>query len=139
MASTVASTVAPTTVSTAGPYGVNNNPATTQASVTYEPHCNFTIKLLNEGAYTARMRVSYKIDGVQQPLWTSPNLPIIGNRAEVTIPWYSTDILVSLERLGFNWAGIVQDTGIDSAHWCNKCYKVWGDVSNPKWDYNDCS
>jgi hypothetical protein len=106
--------------------------------VTHIPHCNFTIKLLNEGAYTARMRVGYKIDGVQQPLWTSANLPIIGNSDQVTIPWYSTDIIVSLERMGFNWAGIKQDTHINSINWCNKCYKVWNDVSNPKWDYMDC-
>ena len=84
------------------------------------------------------MRVSYKVDGVQQPLWTSKNLPIIGDTAEVVIPWYSTDIVVSLERLGFNWAGIVQDTGINSVNWCNKCYKVWNDVSNPRWDYISC-
>lgn len=139
---TTASTIATfpstaATTSTAGPYGINT--ATTQRTLTHEPHCNFTIRILNDGAFTARMRVGYVIDGVQQPLWTSANLPIIGNTAEVTIPWYSTDIVVSLERLGFNWAGIVQDTGINSNNWCTKCYKVWGDVSNPKWDYTDCA
>ena len=84
------------------------------------------------------MRVSYAIDGVNQPIWVSKSLPFIGNTAFVILPWYSTDIVVSLERLGFNWAGIVSDTGINSKNWCNKCYKVWGDVSNPKWDYVEC-
>lgn len=114
------------------------NEAAVEGQVTHIPHCNFTIKLQNDGAYTARMRVGYKIDGVTQPLWTSSNLPIIGDTAAVTIPWYSTDIVVSLERMGFNWAGIKQDTHINSINWCNKCYKVWNDVSNPKWDYMIC-
>ena len=84
------------------------------------------------------MRVSYKIDGVQQPLYTSQSLPTIGSAASVTIPWYSTDLIVSLERLGFNWAGIYQDTAINSLNWCTKCYKVWNVVTDPKWDYMEC-
>lgn len=130
---TTTATATTTATTTVGPYNIQTN-----APVTHEPRCNYTISLLNDGAYTARMRVSYKIDGVQQPLWTSNDLPFIGNRASITIPWYSTDIIVSLERLGFNWAGIAQDAGLGPAGECNKCYKVWNDVSNPRWDYVEC-
>jgi hypothetical protein len=120
-------------VPTMAPYGSSVIPST------FRPRCNFTIGLLNDGAYTARMRVRYVIDGINQPIYTSNELPFIGNRASVTIPFYSTDINVSLERwTGSNWASIKTDTGINTVNFCTKCYKVWNDVLNPRWDYIDC-
>ncbi len=102
------------------------------------PRCNLTIGVQNDGAYTARFRVAYTIDGIQQGVIFSPNLPFIGNTAYITIPYYSKNIVVSVERLGFTWAGIFQDTGIDVAKQCTKCYKVWGAVTDPRWDYLEC-
>ncbi len=71
-------------------------------------------------------------------MFVSKELPFIGDTTRVTLPWFSTGIVVSLEKLGFNWAGIFQDTDINTANYCTKCYKVWGDVTTPKWDYIDC-
>ena len=102
------------------------------------PRCNLTIGVQNDGAYTARFRVAYTIDGIKQAVIYSPNLPFIGNTAYITIPYYSKDIVVSVERYGFTWAGIFQDSGIDVAKQCTKCYKTWGVVTDPKWDYIVC-
>ena len=118
---------------TMGPYSTS-----TQSPSTLIPRCNITISLQNDGLYTARFRVQYTIDGIQQPLYISESLPFIGNTASVTIPYFAKDIIVSLERLGFQWAGIVQDSNINTATQCTKCYKTWGVVSDPKWDYLEC-
>ncbi len=108
------------------------------STVTFEPRCNYTITMLNDGAYTARLRVIYTIDGIQQPMYVSPNLPIIGNRASVTIPWYARDIFVTGEKLFVNWYTIFSETGLNTTNACTKCYKTWGVVTNPQWDYYLC-
>jgi hypothetical protein len=97
-----------------------------------------TISLQNDGLYTSRFLVQYKIDGIQQPLYVSPSLPFIGNTASVTIPYFATDINVTLERLGFTWGGIIRDTNINTVTQCTKCYKTWGVVTDPRWDYLLC-
>jgi len=102
------------------------------------PRCSaFTITLLNDGAYTARMKVGYMVDNIHQPIRVSENLTVMGSRTTITIPWYATDVTVGLERYGANWSPIVQDSGIGTQD-CRKCYKVWADVSNPKWDHMAC-
>lgn len=122
-------------VTTLGPYGMPSS-VTTSANKT---ECTaFTISLLNEGAFTARFRVQYKVDDVYQTIRISETLPFVGNRAFITIPYYATDIAVSLEKLGGSWAGIHRDTGINNINYCSKCYKVWGDVVGAKWDYINC-
>lgn len=105
---------------------------------TKSPQCDFTISLLNDGAYTARFKVRYYVDGIRQPLRISNSLPTIGGRASVTLPWYATDILVILENLGGDWSTIATDTYINNFNYCNKCYKVWGGVATPSWDYINC-
>lgn len=106
--------------------------------VTISPRCNFTIKLQNDGFYTARLQVQYSLDNIVQPLLVSGNLPFIGQTASFTLPYYAQDITVIAERLGFTWANIFQDTGINTATRCTKCYKVWGAVTDPHWDYLLC-
>ena len=117
---------------------LSNQPTITPKTTTSVPRCNFTIGLQNDGLYTAKFRVQYTIDGITQPVIYSPSLPFIGNTAYITIPYYAKDIIVSIERLGFQWAGIVQDSNINTAVQCTKCYKTWGVVSDPKWDYIVC-
>lgn len=124
-----------TSITTVGPYGISS-PTTASANRT---ECTaFIINLLNEGAFTARFRVQYKVDDVYQTIKVSDQLPFIGNRASVTLPYYATDIAVSLEKLGGSWTGIYRDTGINNVNYCTKCYKVWGDVVGAKWDYINC-
>lgn len=106
---------------------------TSTSTTTYGPRCNLTIALQNDGAYTARFRVAYAIDGVKKDIISSPNLPFIGNTAYITIPYYSTNIIVSVERSGFTWGVIFQDASILTGKQCIKCYKVWGSVTAPRW------
>ncbi len=106
--------------------------------LTLLPRCNFTITVQNEGAYTIRFRVYYTIDGIVQPLFISDNMPFINQKRSVEIPWYSEDIVVTLERLGFSWSIFAQDTNIDTTYYCTKCYKTWGAVTDPKWDHVLC-
>ena len=84
------------------------------------------------------MRIEYKIDGVRQANIISKHLPFIGNYAEVTIPYYATDLVVTLERLGWQWAAFASDTKINTYDACIKCYKVWNTVTDPKWDHLQC-
>lgn len=97
---------------------------------------NFTVVVANTGAFVARFKVSYKVDGVWQPPITSQEMAIIGNFDRVVVPWYSSEIQVDLERLGGTWSRIALDTSIDGG--CAKCYKLWGGVSTPSWDYIEC-
>lgn len=125
-----------TRATTVGPYG-----NIVQQQVAKQPSMarhNFTIKLLNEGAYTARFKVNYMVDRVHQPTLYSDRLPVIGNRAQITLPWYATDVVVTMEKLGGDWSFIAADTGIDTVSYMEKCYKVWGDVVNAKWDHVSC-
>ncbi len=102
------------------------------------PRCSaFTVTLLNDGAFTARLKIGYKVDNIHQPIRVSENLSVIGSKATITIPWYATDVTASLERYGAEWSPIAQDSGISTQN-CRKCYKVWSDVLNPKWDHMDC-
>ena len=105
---------------------------------TLMPRCNFTISVLNDGAFTARFKVHHSIDGILQPIYVSDTMPFIGQKQSIEIPWYSQDIMVSLERLGFSWSEIKLDSNVDPTYYCTKCYKVWGSVTNPSWDYMDC-
>lgn len=105
---------------------------------TRQPRCNFTIGVSNDGAFTARFRVVYSIDGEVQPELQSSNMPWIGQKRTIEIPHFATDIHVYLERLGFYWSLIHEDTGISTETYCTKCYKVWGAVTHPKWDYLQC-
>jgi hypothetical protein len=125
------------------PFTISSNTTTitttqSTSTQTYQPRCNITITLLNNGAYTARMRVSYVIDGILQPNYVSRGLAIIGDSATVTIPWYSTNITVYGEKLFVLYYNIFTDTGINTTAACTKCYKVWGAVTNPYWDYYVC-
>jgi hypothetical protein len=71
---------------------------------------------------------------------TSDSLAFVGQRANVIIPYYARDVKVTLERLGFVYTPIAQELLPQSviATSCTKCYKVWGAVTDPKWDYIDC-
>lgn len=102
------------------------------------PRCNFTVSLQNDGLYTARFRLQYTIDGIQQPIYVSESLPFIGQRASVTIPFYAKDLIVTGERFGFSWVTTFQDSGINVLTRCTKCYKTWGGVATPSWDHILC-
>jgi hypothetical protein len=107
--------------------------------ITSVPRCNFTVSLQNDGAYTARFKVQYDIDGIRQPVLVSRKLHWIGQVATITIPYYAQNILVSLEKYGFfSWVGIAQDTGINTQNACTKCYKTWHTVTDSRWDYVIC-
>ena len=135
---TAAPTVAPTT--TVAPYGFVASTVAPQTRFpsTFFPRCNFTIGLKNDGAFTTRFRIKYSIDNIQQPIYVSREMAFVGEVTRVTLPWYVTNLVVSLEALGFSWYLVHADTYINTLNYCTKCYKVWGDVSNPRWDYIDC-
>ncbi len=109
-------------------------------TTTSVPRCNFTIGLLNDGIYTSRFRVEYSVDGIRQPMITSDSLPFVGQRTKVIIPYYARDVKITLERLGFVYAPFHQEVLPQStiATSCTKCFKVWGAVTDPKWDYIEC-
>lgn len=109
-----------------------------EAQITLSPRCNFTIRLENDGFFAARLKVQYSLDGIVQPLLTSHGLPFIGQTAEFTIPYYATDIVVYAERLVLYWIQTFEDTGINTLTRCTKCYKLWGVVGDPHWDYLLC-
>ncbi len=113
-------------------YGLVTNQQTTM------PRCNFTITVQNDGAFTGRFKVYYTIDNIVQPLFTSESMPFINQKKSVEIPWYSQNIVVYLERLGFSWSTFAEDTSIDTSIYCTKCYKMWGAVTSPRWDYVSC-
>jgi len=102
------------------------------------PRCNFSIGLYNDGAFTTRFIVEYKIEGVVQPLLKSASLAIIGQSTFNTIPYYSTDITVTIEVLGWSWFTAKVDTGISTSTYCTKCYKTWGTVTGVNVDYIKC-
>lgn len=122
--------------SSTAPNGVTNYGAFKGS--TRQPRCNFTIGVNNDGAFTARFRVVYSIDGQVQPELKSSNMPWIGQKRTIEIPHFATDIHVFLERYGFYWTVIHEDTGISTDAYCTKCYKIWGAVTHPKWDYLEC-
>ncbi len=109
-----------------------------QVKITMQPRCNFTIGVQNDGLFTARFRVNYAVDGVNQPTYVSPSMRVIYSKEFITIPYYSTDIVVELQILGFYWFTIHTDLGISTDSYCTKCYKTWGAVTNAKWDYIEC-
>ena len=111
---------------------------TTRITSTFQPRCNFSISLLNDGAYSARYRVEYYIDGVKQQNIISNTLAFIGQYTQVTIPYYATNVSVTLQNLGFQWNDITKDTNLNTANNCIKCYKTWNTVTDPKWDYLAC-
>ncbi len=96
--------------------------------------------MLNDGAYTARFRVDYTIDNIKQAQLVSDSMAFIGQRTSVLLPYYACNIKVTLERIGFTWASFATDSLPQSTvqNSCIKCYKVWGAVTDPKWDYIDC-
>lgn len=116
-----------------GPGGVTFRTSTTV------PRCNFTIGIQNDGLYTARFRVDYTVDGIRQPQIVSDSLAFVNTKTSVTLPFYARNIQVTLERLGFTYAPFAQETLPQNvvASSCTKCYKVWGAVTDPKWDYID--
>ena len=121
--------------------GTNPNITTTTVRTTpatYQPRCNYTITLLNDGAFTARLYVKYTIDGILQPVFASGPLPFIGQSATVTIPYYAENIFVAGQKLFISYYNIFEDTGLNTSVSCNKCYKVWGVVTGPSWDYYTC-
>jgi hypothetical protein len=120
-----------------GAYGLAQS-TKKQAKSTMQPRCNFTIGVQNDGLYSARFRVHYTVDGVQQPAYQSPAMRVIYSKEFFTIPYYSTDIAVELQVLGFSWFTIHEDFGIGTDSYCTKCYKTWGAVTNAKWDYMEC-
>ena len=84
------------------------------------------------------MKIFYTIDNINQPIYVSKDISFVGETVSATIPWFSKNIVVSGEGLGFSWYTIFTDSNINTAQYCTKCYKVWGDVSNPRWDYIAC-
>jgi hypothetical protein len=80
----------------------------------------------------------YSLDGVEQEAIQSSNMPFIGQERSIEIPFFATGVRVAIERLGFYWSTIAEDSGINTEEYCTKCYKVWGAVTNPKWDYLEC-
>lgn len=105
---------------------------------TLVPRCNFTITLLNDGLFTVRFRVAYKIDGIQQPMFTSENLMFVGQQTSFTLPYYAQDLNVFIEKRFLSWVRVASDTAINTATQCTKCYKVWGVISSPRWDHVEC-
>lgn len=101
------------------------------------PRCNFTVSVRNDGAYVARFKLMYSIDGITQPLKVSHSI-IARTTRSITIPYYAKDLVVISEKLFFDWFPIFTDTNINMQTKCTKCYKVWGAVTNPKWDYLLC-
>lgn len=101
------------------------------------PRCNFTVSVRNDGAYVARFKLMYSIDGITQPLMVSNNI-VARNTKSITIPYYARNLVVIVEKLFFDWFPILTDTNINMQTKCTKCYKVWGAVTNPKWDYLLC-
>ena len=112
--------------------------STTSTMKTSVPRCDFSIGLFNDGAFTTRFKIQYKIDGITQPIITSSSLPFIGQSTFNTIPYYATDIVVTIEVLGWNWFSVKEDTGINTATFCTKCYKTWGTVTGVSVDYVKC-
>lgn len=115
-----------------------NLPSTTVSMRTAVPRCDFSIGLFNDGAFTTRFKIQYKIDGITQPIITSSSLPFIGQSTFNTIPYYATDIVVSIEVLGWNWFTVKEDTGIQTSTYCTKCFKTWGTVTGVSVDYVKC-
>ncbi|RMZ96451.1 neurogenic locus notch -like protein [Brachionus plicatilis] len=101
------------------------------------PRCNFTVSVRNDGAYVARFKLMYSIDGITQPLEVSNSIAARQTQS-ITIPYFAKDLVVISEKLFFDWYTIFTDTGINMQTKCTKCYKVWGAVTNPQWDYLLC-
>ncbi|CAF0943117.1 unnamed protein product [Brachionus calyciflorus] len=108
------------------------------APVTSMPRCNFTVTVKNDGAYNARFKLLYTIDGITQPILVSNVIPL-GGSTSLTIPHFSKDLIVITERQSFSWNTMFTDSGIDIATKCTKCYKVWGTlIGSPQWDHVLC-
>ncbi len=100
--------------------------------------CNFSIGLFNDGAFTTRFKVEYKLNGITQALLKSASLSIIGQSTYNTIPYYATDIVVSIEVLGWSWFIVKEDSNINTATFCTKCYKTWGTMTGVNVEYIKC-
>jgi len=100
--------------------------------------CNYSIGLYNDGAFTTRFKIEYKLDGITQALIQSASLSIIGQSTYNTIPYYATDIVVTIEVLGWHWFVVKTDTGLNTALYCTKCYKTWGTVTGVNVEYIKC-
>jgi len=101
------------------------------------PRCNFTVTLRNEGAYIARFKLLYNVDGITQPIQVSNQISAFQSKS-LTIPYFAQNLIVIGERISVGWNEIFTDSGIDIASKCTKCYKTWGAVGSPKWDHLLC-
>jgi len=93
-----------------------------------------TVTLYNDGAYVARLKLKYTLNGAEVSketdditVWTSKSLDI---------PARSTDIFVTaIEHTGFGWNEIGTH-GFGSP--VTRCYECKGTTFNPSWKEYDC-
>jgi hypothetical protein len=109
-----------------------------QKMATVQPRCNFTVSVENMGAYAVRFKIEYTIDGIRQPIYTSPSMLFIGNTESVVIPHYSKNIKITMQKFTLSWSNMFQDANISTDNSCIKCYKTWGTFFSPKWDHLRC-
>ena len=86
--------------------------------------CNLRISVTNEGAFSARLRIGYSIEGVSQPHYVSETLSLISQTTSFKVPDCADDLVVYVDGLGFTWFQILRDAGINRNNTCFKCYKV---------------
>jgi hypothetical protein len=111
-----------------------------KTAVTSKRPCDYTIRILNTGAYTARFSLYYYYDDIRQPVYSSKPVVFIGNTVQHTIKGTAKNLTVDLEvNTGFaGWKTIHTDKNLGIATDCIKCYKFYGTIFAPKWDHIIC-
>ena len=95
--------------------------------------------MYNDGGYVARLKVIYSLGGVRQPAITSNTAALLRRTEEVILPSDSEDVMVRIEKYAaFHWYLIAEDDNLEVDKECTKCYKTWGTVIKPHWDYLLC-
>ena len=85
------------------------------------------------------MKVSYSLNNVRLPAITSNVVSTFHRSEEITLPPNSNNVLVKIELLkSFSWKLIHQDENLGVSTECKKCYKTWGTIFKPRWDYLFC-
>ena len=95
--------------------------------------------MFNDGGYVARLKVIYSLDGIRQPAITSNSAALLRKTEEIIISEDAEDVVVRIEKYAaFHWYLVHEDEDLDVEKECTKCYKVWGPVWKPHWDYVLC-
>lgn len=98
---------------------------------------NIWIRWWNNAAFDAEVDVFWKENGVEKSYKSGQRNTTYKSETQLLSP-LATDIRVELWcKKGVNWSEITKIFVTDPLEQLNRCYRIYGDVFNPKWEKRD--